>query len=527
MCLPLPLLGSHGRAPLPARAWKRMTMERSRGWTGVALGVAVAALALRLYDLDLRSISHPEVYVPGIPLPPVHSVPPPRLTWSETLWMHFHDEPHPMGWYLAMFLWTGLAGVSEWALRLPSAVLGAASVWLAFALGRRSYSASAGALAASLLALHGFHLFLSQTARMYAAGTFFGLLATALLIAFVYGSGRRRLSGAGYVLSVLATAGSVEFVWPLLGIHILWATLVLPMRPFRWSDLLRARFSGAHPAIQLQALAVMVSAPELLHSVYRARHGAVEQRALEFLREYLSFGFLFATDRSEMPFLSVPMAAAVVLLVVGLGLIAWGGRHARMQAAAVRRCRGPAALASPSGGADRIGFHGLARQHRPLSQRSPHGGQHGAGSSPLAARARQGDGACPDTQPGVRPLARKVRGAAAPCCPARPRCTSCSFCPFGEGRHPREPRIPHLPALPRDPRRRGGCGYRTEITAAGGDRGDDRRLCRERSLFLCQAGRGERLQVSCDGDDAALPAGRPDPGSRQGLGGGSVLLLPA
>lgn len=300
-------------------------MERSRGWTGVALGVAVAALALRLYDLDLRSISHPEVYVPGIPLPPVHSVPPPRLTWSDTLWMHFHDEPHPMGWYLAMFLWTGLAGVSEWALRLPSAVLGAASVWLAFALGRRSYSAPAGALAASLLALHGFHLFLSQTARMYAAGTFFGLLATALLIAFVYGSGRRRLSGAGYVLSVLATAGSVEFVWPLLGIHILWATLVLPMRPFRWSDLLRVRFSGAHPAIQLQALAVMVSAPELLHSVYRARHGAVEQRALEFLREYLSFGFLFATDRSEMPVLSVPMAAAVALLVVGLGLIAWGG----------------------------------------------------------------------------------------------------------------------------------------------------------------------------------------------------------
>ena len=74
-----------------------MTMVRSRAWTGIALGAVVAALALRLYDLDLRSVSHPEVYVPGIPLPPIHSVPPPRLNWSETLSMHFHDEPHPMG----------------------------------------------------------------------------------------------------------------------------------------------------------------------------------------------------------------------------------------------------------------------------------------------------------------------------------------------------------------------------------------------------------------------------------------------
>lgn len=145
-------------------------------WTGMAVAAVALALALRLHGLDLRTISHPEVYVPGIPLPPVHSVPPPRLTWADTLWMHYHDEPHPMGWYLAMFAWTGIAGVSEWALRLPGAVIGAASVWLIFLLGRRVYGGAAGALAAGLLALNGFHLFWSQAARMYAAGTFLGLL---------------------------------------------------------------------------------------------------------------------------------------------------------------------------------------------------------------------------------------------------------------------------------------------------------------------------------------------------------------
>src|SRR5690606_39824750 len=59
--------------------------------------------------------------------------------------------------------------------------------------------------------------------------------------------------------------------------------------------------------------------------ISRVGPAAVARWAVDFLRECLSFGYLFATDRSEMPVLSVPMAAAVVLLVVGLGLIAWGG----------------------------------------------------------------------------------------------------------------------------------------------------------------------------------------------------------
>ncbi len=300
----------------------------ARLWTGLAIVAVAGALLLRLYGLDLRSITHPEVYVPGIPLPLEHSVPPPRLTWADTLWMHYHDEPHPMGWYLAMFAWTGLAGISEWALRLPSAVIGAASVWLVYLLGRRVFGGAAGALAAALLALNGFHLFWSQAARMYVPGAFLGLLSTLLLLAFVYDGGRRRgWIGAGYVLSVAATATCIEFAWPLLGIQILWATLVLPAQGgFRWSGVLRARRAGVHPAILLQMLAVMVSAPELLHSVYRARAGAVEQTGLAFLREYLSFGFLFATDPDPIPPMAVAAPVAAALLVVALGLVAGGLR---------------------------------------------------------------------------------------------------------------------------------------------------------------------------------------------------------
>ncbi len=291
-----------------------------RSWpVWVALISVTIALGLRLYDLDLRSISHPEVYVPGIPLPTDISVPPPRLTFPDVISMHFHDEPHPMGWYVVMFGWTQIAGVSEWSLRFPGAVTGAVSVWLAFLVGRRVHGPAAGALAAVLLALHGFHIFWSQIARMYVVGAFWGLLSTLFLLGFVYAGRHRLWLGAGYVASVVAGVATIELMWTVIGMQILWAGLVLPSASgFRWSELWRPRFVGVHPAIQLQSVAVMLSAPELLHSVYRMRQGAVEEKALQFLGEFISFGFLLGHDAAPIPPLALPLplAAALFLLAV-------------------------------------------------------------------------------------------------------------------------------------------------------------------------------------------------------------------
>jgi len=159
---------------------------RQRGsvdWTvPVLVGFTALAFLLRLYGLDTRSLSHPEVYVPGIELIPGHSVPEPRLTLRDMLWMHYHDEPHPIGWYLAMFGWVKLFGTSELALRLPSAFLGAASVPVIFLLGRPVWGPAVGLAAAILLSLHGFHLLWSQQARMYVAGGVLSILATWLMI---------------------------------------------------------------------------------------------------------------------------------------------------------------------------------------------------------------------------------------------------------------------------------------------------------------------------------------------------------
>jgi len=60
-----------------------------------------------------------------------------------------------------------LAGTSEWALRLPSALAGVAAVVVIFAVGRRMFGNAAGLVAAFLLAIHPVHLWFSTDARPY------------------------------------------------------------------------------------------------------------------------------------------------------------------------------------------------------------------------------------------------------------------------------------------------------------------------------------------------------------------------
>src|SRR5262249_6542305 len=64
---------------------------------GLLILIVLGGAFLRLHGLDHKTLSHPEVYVPGIDLPEDISEPPPRLTFGWLVWWHFHDEPHPQG----------------------------------------------------------------------------------------------------------------------------------------------------------------------------------------------------------------------------------------------------------------------------------------------------------------------------------------------------------------------------------------------------------------------------------------------
>ncbi len=73
-------------------------------------------------------------------------------------------------------------GESAWALRLPAALFGVASIWATYLFGRQITSRTEAWLAAALLTVSFHHVWFSQNARAYTALLFFTLVSSAVLL---------------------------------------------------------------------------------------------------------------------------------------------------------------------------------------------------------------------------------------------------------------------------------------------------------------------------------------------------------
>lgn len=287
-------------------------------WRWCLIAALVAGTLVRVVGLGERGLSHPEAYIPGLNLPAGMSLPPPRHGFVETAVWHFRAEPHPFGYYLAMWAWTKTVGATLVTIRLPEAILGVLSIWLIYRVGRLAYSVPVGVVAAGLLSLHGFHTYWSQVARMYAPGAFLGLLSTWLLLTMTRGRRSRPLVEIAYVATTVAGAMTVEAFWPFLCAQILWTAL-------NHTD----EETPIPRAAVLQAAAFMMAAPMLSHAAMLGRNGATPPPSLAFLRDYLSFGFLFQHGAFEEPtptFSEPPFAGAVIVLAASVVLLAAGLR---------------------------------------------------------------------------------------------------------------------------------------------------------------------------------------------------------
>ena len=88
-------------------------------------------------------------------------------SWLALLGELFNPRQGYPLYHLLMKTWVVIAGDSEWALRLPSAIAGALTVALTFELGRRLYEQRVGMAAAMLLMLNPFALWQAQDAKAY------------------------------------------------------------------------------------------------------------------------------------------------------------------------------------------------------------------------------------------------------------------------------------------------------------------------------------------------------------------------
>jgi uncharacterized membrane protein len=256
------------------------------GWitlVGLSLIVLVGAW-LRLSNLDEKSVTHVEMYVPGIRMPQGISVPGQRMTLTSVLTGTFSSDTHPPGYYVLMWAWTKCFGTSVWALRLPAVLLGVGCIPLIFWLGTLTGERTAGWIAAVLLAVHGHHVFWSQVARMFTLTCFLGLLATCLLLVMAKEPHAPKGLGLLYVTVVLLGVSCHIFFWALLGTHICWTFLNASAQ--------RQALPGAG---RFQLFAVIIGSPLLAFAAYQNANelATLSNNALVYAREFLQFAFLF------------------------------------------------------------------------------------------------------------------------------------------------------------------------------------------------------------------------------------------
>ena len=194
----------------------RIDPGRARVWVPALALLTLAAFWLRLYGIDFQSLWRDETDALQFARKDL-------LGHLDT----FRTQGENGALYFALLgLWVRVAGATELALRLPSAVLGVLTVPLAAILGRRLLGPGAGIVAAALLAFSPYHVWYSQEAKMYtalAADTTAALLA--LLWALEKGQWWRwflylALVSVGYYLHLLSAFQ--VFVHLAVGSAALW-----------------------------------------------------------------------------------------------------------------------------------------------------------------------------------------------------------------------------------------------------------------------------------------------------------------
>ena len=296
-----------------------MAIKTSNSYWLTAAGLTLLVLLggfLRLYHLGDRTVTHVEMYVPGIRLPHGISYPEERLTLVKVLTSTLNSDTHPPAFYMLMWFWTKLFGTSTWAMRLPSALLGTACIPLVFWLGMLTRQQAAGWLAAALVAVNGHLVFWSQIARMFTLACCLGLLATILLLKIASQSHASRTLQVSYAAIMLLGLCTHIFFWLILAAHIFW-TLVTA-----WSEKL-----PLPAAAKLQFLVLILGSPLLASSAYQNGNtlAALSSNVLVYAREYLQFGFVFPLmgyssgvfpDRGPIPLIDDPHLSACALAVL-------------------------------------------------------------------------------------------------------------------------------------------------------------------------------------------------------------------
>lgn len=86
------------------------------------------------------------------------------------------DDSHPVGIYVFLYYWTGIFGTAQWAIKLPFALMAAASLGLIYSIGKHWFNRNVALLVLAYFATLQYPIWWAAIARQYQSGLFCGLL---------------------------------------------------------------------------------------------------------------------------------------------------------------------------------------------------------------------------------------------------------------------------------------------------------------------------------------------------------------
>ncbi|MEI2688548.1 MAG: glycosyltransferase family 39 protein [Anaerolineae bacterium] len=281
------------------------------------------AFALRVHDLGSQSLWYDEAVTAQVAQQGL----PELARWTA-------DDIQPPLYYAITAGWVQLAGLSEWALRFPSAVYGVLMVALAWALGRRLFGRPAGELAALLAALHPLWIYYSQEARMYTLLTALGMAAGYALLRVLaarhgsVGYPKTRLRWwFGFSLAAIALLYTHYFALFLLvafALHFLISLLARPSLERR-----RLLLEGS-----IASLAILLAWLPWLPNVLRrfGEDASYWRGALKLNEALRHIAISFSTGETVLEQQAIPLAWAVAALaLLCLAALLWAAAQDRQR----------------------------------------------------------------------------------------------------------------------------------------------------------------------------------------------------
>lgn len=199
------------------------------------LAIVLVAAGLRLVNLNGRPLWYDEAFAVLYAEKPLGAI----LYGTITPVDGAAADVHPLLYYFLLHFWMAVMGQSPFAVRLPSVLLGVATIPLVYLVARELFDKRAGWWAAGLTAVAPFHIHYSQQARMYSLLCFLSLAA-------VYGFVRGWRPGGWRNWALFALAGTLSLYTHNLAFLTLMALgfFVLLARQWRLVKPLMAAYAG-------------------------------------------------------------------------------------------------------------------------------------------------------------------------------------------------------------------------------------------------------------------------------------------